>query len=189
LNVSDGSEKWAFETRGAISASPVVQDGVVYVGDYDRRIYAVEANNGKELWTFPGSDEVAAVPENWFWTAPLISGDNLYAACLDGKVYVLNKDTLALITSVDVQNSIAAAPVFADGSLIVASTNLAKSTSKVYAIDTTSFASRELTGFNEGIDAPLFSDGAMVYVHTSSDNFYSINVQNGATQQISLTSN
>jgi outer membrane protein assembly factor BamB len=189
LNTTNGTEKWVFETRGAISAPPVVQDGIVYVGDYDRRIYAVKADNGQALWTFPGDNPGTDIPSNWFWTAPLISGDNLYAACLDGKVYVLNKNTGSLITSVDVQDSIASAPVFSNGSLVVASTNLAKSTSKVYAIDTASFAVSELTGFSEGIDAPLFVDGSNVYVHTTSDNFYSINVETKATLKINLTSN
>jgi eukaryotic-like serine/threonine-protein kinase len=189
LSTTDGSEKWVFETKGAISASPVVQDGIVYVGDYNRRLYAVDANSGKELWVFPGDNPDTDIPRNWFWTAPLVSGDNLYAACLDGKVYVLNKNTGKFVTSVDVQNSIASAPVFSNDNLVVAATNLAKKTSKLYSIDATSFASRELTGLNESIDAPLFADGTNVYVHTASDNFYSINVQSGATQKISLTSN
>ena len=188
LSTADGSEKWVFQTEGAISAAPVVDNGIVYVGDYDRRIYAIDSASGKELWTFPGDNPGTDVPRNWFWTAPLISGDNLYAACLDGKVYVVNKTTGKFVTSVDVQNSIASAPVFANGSLVVAATNLAKKTSKVYAIDPTSFALRDLTGFSETIDAPLFADGTNVYIHTAIDNFYSVNVQSGATQKISLTS-
>jgi len=188
LSTTDGSEKWSFETKGAMSASPIVDNGIVYVGDYDRHIYAVDANTGKELWIFPGSNSDTEIPKNWFWTAPIISGSDVFASCLDGKVYIVDKTTGKFINSVDVQNAIAAAPALVNGTLVVATIDLQNTKSKVFAIDTTNFASRQLTSFNEGIDARVFVDGNSIYIHTTSDNFYSINIQSGATQKISLTS-
>ena len=39
---------WKFNTGGQVG-SPLVIDDVVYVGAYDRKIYALNANNGEKL--------------------------------------------------------------------------------------------------------------------------------------------
>ena len=64
---------------------------------------------------------------------------------------------------------------------MVAATDLAKQTSTVYAMTLRLERSRELTSFGDGIDAPSASPATdIVYIHTTSDNFYSLNMQNGA---------
>jgi eukaryotic-like serine/threonine-protein kinase len=43
---------WKFNTGGQVG-SPTVVNGVVYVGSYDRRIYAFRANDGVQVWNSP----------------------------------------------------------------------------------------------------------------------------------------
>jgi outer membrane protein assembly factor BamB len=187
LDTVTGTKKWEFETGGAISSTPVVKDNLVYIGSYDRHIYAVDIEAGQQQWKFPYDEEDAHSPRNWFWAKPVISGNTLYAPCLDGKVYILNTDTGRYIDAINVSNAVGASPVLVGNSLVVAATNLAKNTSRVYAIDITNRGYRELTSFTEGVNAPLFTVNGVVYIHTTRDNFYGLNVQNGALQKFSLT--
>ena len=187
LNASTGVKKWEFATDGVISAPPVVSGNLVYFGSYDRHFYAVDAESGQLVWKFPADGGTLDSPKNWFWVKPVISGGTIYAPCLDGRVYALNASTGSLIAAINLGKPVASAPVVVGDSVIVAATDLAKNTSRVYAISTVNQQSRELTSLNEGIDAALFASGGTVYIHTARDGFYGLNVQNGARQQFSLT--
>lgn len=45
-------ELWSAEVDGDVAASPVVADGVVYVGGFEGTFYALDAVDGAELWRF-----------------------------------------------------------------------------------------------------------------------------------------
>jgi outer membrane protein assembly factor BamB len=188
LDARTGAEKWTYATEGALSATPIVKDGVVYFGSYDRHIYALDSN-GKPVWQFPGAAIVPNVPGNWFWAAPVISGNTIYAPCLDGKVYTVDVKTGNYIDAVNVTYPVSSSPVLASNSLVVAATDLSRSvkTSKVYAIDTVTRASRQIVALQEGIDAPLFVDGNIIYLHTTLDKFYGLDIITGALRPFPLT--
>lgn len=186
LDAATGVKKWEFETEGAITSTPVVSNGMIFIGSYDRHVYALDID-GKLAWKFPVNDEEENNPRKWFWAKPLIVDDILYAPCLDGKIYALNISDGSLVNTFDIGDTISSSPVLVDNTLIVASTNLAKTTSKVYAIELSDGSLRELTTFTTCINAPLFANNGIVYVHTTGDSFYGINVQNGASQKFSLT--
>jgi outer membrane protein assembly factor BamB len=69
---------------GAILSTPAIgPDGTIYSGSRDRRVYAL-APEGAVRWQFLTGDWVDASP------ALNASGDTLYAASWDGKLYALN---------------------------------------------------------------------------------------------------
>jgi outer membrane protein assembly factor BamB len=192
LDINTGTKKWEYETEGAITAAPLVNDGIVYFGSYDRHMYALDTS-GKLVWKFPATDNITNSPQNWFWVTPVIQNGILYAPCLDGKVYVLDAATGGFMDAIDLRynnnrGAISSSPVIVDNTLVIAVSDLAKKTSRVYAIDTNSKGVKEITGFTtEAINAPLFAADGIVYIHTTSDNFYGLNAQNGALQKFSLT--
>jgi len=186
IDTATGTKKWEFETEGAISSTPIVEDGLIYVGSYDRHVYALDTN-GKMVWKFPATDEGENNPQNWFWAKPLISENVLYAPCLDGKIYALNASDGSLVNTFDIGDTISSSPVLVDNILVVASSNLAKTTSRVYAIELSDGSRRELTTFTTSINAPLYASNGIVYIHTRGDSFYGLNVQNGALQKFTLT--
>ena len=47
-----GGVKWTFKAGGPIVTSPVIADGVVYIGAMDGHLYAVDQQTGKEKWNF-----------------------------------------------------------------------------------------------------------------------------------------
>jgi len=50
--VADLHRVWYVETTDAVTAAPVVVDGVLYVGDWAGRFYALDAATGSERWTY-----------------------------------------------------------------------------------------------------------------------------------------
>jgi outer membrane protein assembly factor BamB len=187
LNTSDGTKIWEYETEGAISATPVVYDNKVYIGDYDRCFYALDAINGNLIWKYPAANEANDKPQNWFWAKPVILNDTIYAPCLDGNVYALNASTGNLINKYVLGDSISSSPAVIGNSIVVATTDLRKKTGKVFLIDTTDKSQKELDSFAEGINAPLFVNDDVVYVHTLKDNLYGINILTKARQTFSLS--
>ena len=79
-----GEQQWQFEADAAIAMRAVPDGDSVYVGAYDKRLYAIDAATGDPRWSF-GADE-------WFWSAPVVDGDAIFAASLDGKMYALGID-------------------------------------------------------------------------------------------------
>ncbi|MGW0578381.1 protein kinase domain-containing protein [Streptomyces sp. NPDC002920] len=47
----DGSVRWSTSTGAAPTSEPMVADGVVYVGTFGDEVRALDAANGKRLWT------------------------------------------------------------------------------------------------------------------------------------------
>lgn len=41
LDISTGEERWKYKTRGPVVSSPFIEDGIVYVGSLDRKLYAL----------------------------------------------------------------------------------------------------------------------------------------------------
>lgn len=69
-----------------MAAQPVLdaERGILYVGAFDSRLYAVRADSGEAV---EGFDFQA---ENWIWSEVLLSGDKLYVTSLDGRLYCLD---------------------------------------------------------------------------------------------------
>jgi outer membrane protein assembly factor BamB len=109
----DGSRRWQRRIAEAgIAGTPVLQDGVLYFGSFDKRLYAVDAATGTTLWR-------SEPAENWFWTEPLIDGDNLYAGNMDGHVYAVDKATGALRWRTDVGAPVRGRTAIAHGVLLI----------------------------------------------------------------------
>ncbi|MEA2625881.1 MAG: hypothetical protein QOD06_1926 [Candidatus Binatota bacterium] len=51
-NVAQLVRKWFFPTLDAVTASPAVVNGVVYVGSWDGSFYAIDAATGLQKWKF-----------------------------------------------------------------------------------------------------------------------------------------
>ena len=84
INPVTQSERWKFEASDEIPAllSPLVVNETVYFGSRDGNIYAVNAANGREKWTFKVGHAVS-------WKPLVFSGDMLYAAEFSGTIHAL----------------------------------------------------------------------------------------------------
>jgi outer membrane protein assembly factor BamB len=76
VNVHRLTPRWELTTAGAVSATPAVAGGVVYVPDYGGKLWAVAARSGKVLWSRSVSD-YTGVPGDVSRTSPTLVGGEL----------------------------------------------------------------------------------------------------------------
>jgi polyvinyl alcohol dehydrogenase (cytochrome) len=55
--VGDLQQAWFFNTDDVVTATPAVADGVLYVGDWSGRFYALDAATGAQKWSFQAATE------------------------------------------------------------------------------------------------------------------------------------
>jgi outer membrane protein assembly factor BamB len=85
-----GFGEFRWQTRIAPSeSSPVVVDGVVFLGDWSGRVYALYARTGKVKWVFRTKGRIKS--------GVAVSGNRVYVGSYDHHLYALNKNTGRLI--------------------------------------------------------------------------------------------
>ena len=78
---------WTFKTGDAIKSSPVICNGIVYIGSNDGYIYAI-TSNGKLKWKFNAGNSVES--------PPLIAQNTIYAGSLEGILFAIDAKTGSL---------------------------------------------------------------------------------------------
>jgi outer membrane protein assembly factor BamB len=79
------SVAWKFKTGDYIWAAPAIENDILVVGSFDKKIYGLNALTGDKLWEYTtGANNIAA---------PVISGDVVCVGSLDSTFYALNIKT------------------------------------------------------------------------------------------------
>ncbi|MFC1899206.1 PQQ-binding-like beta-propeller repeat protein [Chloroflexota bacterium] len=171
LDAATGEKKWQTpEAGGAITTTPVVDNNVIYFSSFDRYLYAADTADGSLKW------QSGTEAGSWFWAEPVIYGSTVYAPCLDGKIYIFDVDNgKELRTPIDLGSQISSSPVIFGDSLIIASQE-----GLIYSLNMESNQIRPLANVEDRVDAPLYLDDGMVYVHTQEhEALYALNAQTG----------
>ncbi len=78
--------RWEFITGDAVRSSPAIgSDGTVYVGSYDKKLYAINGKSGVKLWEFKTGDVVYSSPAIGSDGTIYVGSDKLYAIKTDSK--------------------------------------------------------------------------------------------------------
>jgi outer membrane protein assembly factor BamB len=110
LRADSGHEVWRFRA-GPIESSPLVSHGVVYVGSWDHRVYAVDAAGGRVRWVFSTGDKVKG--------GASLGHGAVYIGSYDGRLYSLDARSGRLRWSADAGAAIYATPSIAGGRVFV----------------------------------------------------------------------
>jgi outer membrane protein assembly factor BamB len=171
LDAETGRELWRFET-GAVESSPLLHEGTLYFGTFDRKLYALDAKTGDVRWSFETGDRVKGAPAFWRGT--------VYTGSYDGKVYALDAERGGLVWSSESQGGLTGAgnfyagPAIAYGRVYIGNTD-----GKVYAFGARSgdlLWSRSTGSFVYSSTA--VSDGT-VYVGSYDHNLYALDAATG----------
>ena len=81
--------RWEFKTGGRIFSSPVVADGMVFVGSNDHFLHTLDASTGGEIWKFATGANVNSTPA--------VNHGMVYFLSLDGSAYALEERTGKLV--------------------------------------------------------------------------------------------
>ena len=88
LDAGHGFRLWSYpeegdDSLGAIVGSPVIEDGILYIGSSDRSLYAVNTSNRQLEWApFETGGEV--------WATPLVYNGVVYIGSFDHKMYAVD---------------------------------------------------------------------------------------------------
>lgn len=82
LDADDGQLIWRYDTQLPLGNSPSLDNGVVYVGGFDKKLHALNALTGAHLWSF---DQAGA----GFSTNPLVVEGKVLAGNRDGFFYAI----------------------------------------------------------------------------------------------------
>ena len=85
--ISAGTKLWEFDTGHVVASSPAIgSDGTVYVGSFNKKLYAINGKTGVKLWEFETGNTVNS--------SPAIGSDGtIYVGSVDGNLYALNGQT------------------------------------------------------------------------------------------------
>lgn len=112
-----GKQLWDFDQVGdhaMVYASPAVSDGVVVAGARDRKVYGLDANTGKPLWSLPTRGEVDS--------SALITGGRAYVGSKDKKLYAIDLKTGKSQWEFPASRGITASPCIAENVLVIGDT-------------------------------------------------------------------
>lgn len=73
---------WAFKCEDEIRSSPVVRDGMLFVGCYDTNLYAVDVRTGEFVWKRATEGGISSSPTIW--------GDTVIVGSEDHSVYAFD---------------------------------------------------------------------------------------------------
>lgn len=116
---------------GPSESSPLVANGLVYVGDWRGKVYALDATTGEERWSFQTGGKVKG--------AVALSGSRLFVGSYDHRVYALDARTGALVWRASAQDRLGgrgtfySTPAVAYGRVYIGSTD-----GKLYSFGATS---------------------------------------------------
>jgi outer membrane protein assembly factor BamB len=173
-----GELRWSYAADGPISSSPAIgADGTVYVGSWDKKVYALNGATGAKKWEFMTGDSVDS--------SPAIGADGtVYVGSQDNKVYALDGATGALKWNFLAGYWNDSSPAIgADGTVYVGSFD-----GKVYALDGATGAKKWefLTG--DSVDSsPAIGAEGTVYVGSRDKIVYALNGATGAKKWEFLT--
>jgi outer membrane protein assembly factor BamB len=109
IELRTGNLLWSFDAREVIDAAPAVADnGMVYLVDNWRFLYAIDPQSGKQVWKAKVGGSTAS---------PLIHGDSVLVAATDKVVRRLRTIDGTQIGSYRTEGTLAATPTVSDGKL------------------------------------------------------------------------
>jgi outer membrane protein assembly factor BamB len=159
---------WIFATAASVDGAPTVADGLVYVGDDNGNIYAIDAATGALRWKRPTGSSVVS--------RPAVIGGTVYIGSENNDVYALNAATGAVRWKYNTGQSVDSGPAVTGGAVYVGNDN-----NEVFALSAATDAVRwTQPNFGDNVTTnPVVSDGT-VYVGCEDNSVYALNAATGA---------
>jgi outer membrane protein assembly factor BamB len=81
MDAETGQELWRFKA-GVIEAPPLLADGILYFGSWDKKVYALEVQTHRPIWTYDTGDKVKG--------GAAYARGTIFIGSYDGNVYALD---------------------------------------------------------------------------------------------------
>jgi eukaryotic-like serine/threonine-protein kinase len=108
-----GQIRWHFRARRAITATPLVSDGVIYFPSLDGTVYAVDAKTGWAIWRFRmGKGSISS---------PCKVDNHLFLGSADGHIYCIDTVSAKEVWRFKGDHQISGSPIIHNDSLLCGS--------------------------------------------------------------------
>jgi outer membrane protein assembly factor BamB len=172
LSLEEGALKWEKRLHTGnkftdVNATPVMENGIVYIPSYDGAIYALKRQGGATLWRFDAGGSKDAV----------IDDQRLFLPSSDGSIYALQKNNGKVLWKFTLDGGTPTQIAMTDQYLVVGSTYrylyvLDKATGKgVYRLN---------AGMGSGFSgSPTFDPASQrLYILSGAGNLYAFSLRN-----------
>lgn len=125
IDMTNFGKLWSY-TMGnwSYSSSPAISQDILYIGSYDKKIYAVNATNGSLIWTYTTKGIVRS--------SPAVANNIVYAGSGDKNLYALNATDGTYIWNYTTKDAIYAPPTIYNDIVYIASSD-----NHTYAVNAT----------------------------------------------------
>lgn len=104
---------WMFKCEDEIRGSPIVENGMIYVGAYDNNLYALRAANGEFVWKYP--------TEGGIVSRPAVADNIIYFGSEDHRVHAVSIRTGKMNWAYDTEGPVRSSPRIAESHLFIGS--------------------------------------------------------------------
>ena len=150
---------WIYNIGHHVYSSPAVADGVVFIGSYDKNVYALNGSTGALIWNYTTGAAVLS--------SPAVVDGVVFVGSHDNNVYALNESTGAKIWSYKTGGIVTSSPAVVDGVVFVGSHD-----NNVYALNGSTGA--KIWSYTTGgtvYSSPAVADG-VVFVGSHDNKVY-----------------
>lgn len=153
----DRSIRWRFSTRRSILASPVIHEGLVFVGAMDGNFHAIDARSGWSAWKYRTNGAIVSTAVVWEGI--------VYFGSADGHMYALDTGDGRVVWRYQTENQVTGSPCVYEGSVYFGGVD-----GGLYCLDAHSGAVRWRYQTDGPITGAPAIDDDIIYVG-SSDNY------------------
>lgn len=125
LNATNGKQVWNQSSFSPNAASPVVANGIVYMGVDDKFVHAFNLSNGEHKWNY-------SIGKPGFFVSPAIANGIVYIGSDDHNFYALNATSPTQIWNYTTGGRISSSPAIANGIVYIGSND-----NNLYALNAT----------------------------------------------------
>ena len=159
---------WEFPTGNIVSSSPALDNGYVYFGSGDGKVYCLNAQDGSKVWDFKTGNAV--------FSCPLVSDGRVYVGSNDSKVYCLDAQSGSKVWEFKTGDAVQSSPALANGYVYIGSYD-----NKVYCLNAQDGSKVwEFETANDVYSTPAVQNG-YVYVGGVDYKMYCLDAKTGST--------
>lgn len=168
FDADTGEELWRFRA-GVIESSPLLIDGTLYFGSWDRKMYALDVRTRKVRWTFSTGDRIKG--------GPAYRDGTIYFGSYDGNVYAVDARTGRERWSASGEANFYATPALAYGRVYIGNTD-----GRVYAFGAKSGNLLWATSTGGYVYSAAGIWNRTVYAGSHSHRFFALDAGTGAVR-------
>jgi serine/threonine protein kinase len=152
---------WIFQCEDEVRGSPVLHQGVLFIGCYDNNLYALNAADGKFQWKYAADGGIVS--------RPVVYEENIYFGSEDHRLHVVSTHYGKVVWTYYTEGKIRSSPRIADGHIFFGSDDQA-----LHAVNLSSSRASWKFVTDDPIHSTPFIANELVYVGTEGGTLFAI---------------